>query len=663
MNKRDIDYLPVSSSDLQLFHEGNHYNVYSFLGAHFIKNNGLEGVNFTLWSPNAKHVNVVGDFNNWSGIDYPMKQISESGIWSIFISGLEENELYKYEIHTKDGEIILKSDPYGYFAEMRPNTASVTTKIDKYKWNDDEWMEKRRGKNLYKEPMNIYELHLGSWKRKEDGGFYNYKEIVKEIIEYVQNLRYTHIELLPLSEHPFDGSWGYQITGYYSITSRYGTPEDFMYFVDQCHQNDIGVIMDWVPAHFCKDSHGLYRFDGTALYEYGNELMSENIEWGTAVFDYGKNEVINFLISNAMFWLDIYHIDGLRVDAVSYMIHLDHGKKYDNWLPNVNGGKENLEAIEFVKMLNKTVFSKFPNALMIAEESTAWPLVTSPIHSGGLGFNFKWNMGWMNDMLRYMEMDPIYRKWHHDLITFSFMYAFSENYILPFSHDEVVHGKKSLIDKMPGDYWQKFANLRLLFSYLIAHPGRKLLFMGGEFAQFIEWDYGKGLDWMLLEFDMHGKFKYFVRELNNFYRNEKSLYELDSDHRGFSWIDHQNYEQSVVAFMRKGDAEDGFTIIICNFTPVPRCNYRVGVPYEGEYEEVFNSDSEEFGGSGVVNKTIITSENQNWHNQPHSIEVEIPPLGALFLKLRNRKENVVIEDMEDLNIVESRILNNNNSKN
>ncbi len=663
MSKRKIDYLTVSSSDLQFFHKGIHCGVYNFLGAHCITNNGLKGVNFTLWAPNASRVNIVGDFNNWIGIDYPMKRIRESGIWNIFIPDLGEKEIYKYEIHTKDGEIILKSDPYAYYAELRPNTASMTIRLNKHKWNDDKWIARKKEKNLYKEPMNIYELHLGSWKRKEDGSLYNYREIADEIIEYIKELEYTHIELMPLSEHPFDGSWGYQITGYYCITSRYGAPEDFMYFVDKCHQNDIGVILDWVPAHFCKDSHGLYRFDGTELYEYANKVMGENIEWGTAVFDYSKNEVVNFLISNAMFWFDIYHIDGLRVDAVSYMIYLDHGKKDDNWLRNVNGGKENLEAIEFVKNLNKAVFSKFPNALMIAEESTAWPHVTSPIHLGGLGFNFKWNMGWMNDMLRYMEMDPIYRKWHHDLITFSFIYAFSENYILPFSHDEVVHGKKSLLSKMPGDCWQKFANLRVLFSYLIAHPGRKLLFMGGEFAQINEWDYYKSLDWMLLELDTHEKFNCFVKKLNSFYKNEKSLYQLDSDHRGFSWIDHQNYEESVIIFMRKEDDEEGFTIIVCNFTPVVRKNYRIGVPRQGKYEEVFNSDLEEFGGSGVENKAIITSQAQSWHNQPYSIEIEIPPLGALFLKLKTEKEDEIIEDIQYASLLESSITENNNHKN
>jgi len=643
MDKRIIDYFPVSSNDIYLFSHGNNYKSYDFLGAHLIEYKGLKGVNFTLWAPNAKQVNIVGDFNSWIGKDYPMKQIGDSGIWNIFITGLEENELYKYEIHTNCGEIFLKSDPYAYYSEVRPNTASITASLHKYEWQDKEWIENKKKKSIYEGPINIYELHLGSWKRKKDGVFLNYREIADEIIEYVLEMGYTHIELLPLTEHPFDGSWGYQTTGYFSITSRYGAPEDFMYFVDKCHQRGIGIILDWVPGHFCKDAHGLYKFDGASAYEYDTPHMGENLEWGTAVFDFRKTEVVNFLISNAIFWFDVYHIDGLRVDAVSYMLYLDYGKSEENWMPNKYGGKENLEAIEFLKKLNKAVFNEFPDALMIAEESTAWPLVTAPVHLGGLGFNFKWNMGWMNDMLRYMEMNPIYRKWHHNLITFSFMYAFSENYILPLSHDEVVHGKKSLIEKMPGDYWQKFANLRILYSYMMAHPGKKLLFMGGEFAQFIEWNYEKELDWVLLEFDMHRKFHYFTKQLNLFYRDEKSLYQLDGDHRGFSWIDHQNNAQSVIAFIRKGKKDEDFIIVVCNFTPVCRYKYKIGVPYEGEYEEVFNSDFEEFGGSGVGNGETIKSKKENWHNQPYYIEIEIPPLGALFIKRKKQRKRVTFE--------------------
>ncbi len=641
MQNRVVDYLPPSSFDLYLYHQGTNYKSYNFLGAHLIEHNGVKGVSFNLWAPNAKQVNIVGDFNSWRGRDYPMKRVSDLGVWNIFISDLTEGELYKYEIYTEDGTTILKADPYAFYSEVRPNTASRIASLSGYEWKDKKWQEDKKVGSIYDSPINIYEIHLGSWKRKEDGSFYNYREMAENVIEYVLEMGYTHVEILPINEHPFDGSWGYQITGYYSITSRYGTPKDFMYFVDRCHQSGIGVILDWVPAHFCKDDHGLWKFDGMSLYEYSNPEMGENLDWGTAIFDYGKKEIVSFLISNAIFWFDVYHIDGLRVDAVSYMIYLDYGQKENYFLRNKYGGRENLEAIEFLKKLNETVFNNFPNALMIAEESTAWPLVTAPIHLDGLGFNFKWNMGWMNDMLRYMEMDPIYRKWNHNLITFSFMYAFSENYILPLSHDEVVHGKRSLLDKMPGDYWEKFGNLRILYAYMIAHPGKKLLFMGGEFGQFIEWDYKKGLDWMLIDFEMHKKMQNFIKKLNCFYKKEKSLYELDSEYRGFSWIDHQNHEESIITFMRRGRKKDDFIIVLCNFTPVPRNGYRIGVPYGGEYEEVFNSDLEEFGGLGFQNERTIKSEKVNWHNQPYSINIQIPPLGALFIKKKVESSSLI----------------------
>ena len=641
MQNRVVDYLPPSSFDLYLYHQGTNYKSYNFLGAHLIEHNGVKGVSFNLWAPNAKQVNIVGDFNSWRGRDYPMKRVSDLGVWNIFISDLSEGELYKYEIYTEDGTTILKADPYAFYSEVRPNTASRIASLSGYEWKDKKWQEDKKVRSIYDSPINIYEIHLGSWKKKEDASFYNYREMAENVIEYVLEMGYTHVEILPINEHPFDGSWGYQITGYYSITSRYGTPKDFMYFVDRCHQNGIGVILDWVPAHFCKDDHGLWKFDGMSLYEYSNPEMGENLDWGTAIFDYGKKEIISFLISNAIFWFDVYHIDGLRVDAVSYMIYLDYGQKENYFLRNKYGGRENLEAIEFLKKLNETVFNNFPNALMIAEESTAWPLVTAPIHLDGLGFNFKWNMGWMNDMLRYMEMDPIYRKWNHNLITFSFMYAFSENYILPLSHDEVVHGKRSLLDKMPGDYWEKFGNLRILYAYMIAHPGKKLLFMGGEFGQFIEWDYKKGLDWMLIDFEMHKKMQNFIKKLNCFYKKEKSLYELDSEYRGFSWIDHQNHEESIITFMRRGRKKDDFIIVLCNFTPVPRNGYRIGVPYGGEYEEVFNSDLEEFGGLGFQNERTIKSEKVNWHNQPYSINIQIPPLGALFIKKKVESSSLI----------------------
>ena len=631
---RDIHYIDLQPFDMYLFHEGNHFKSYNFMGAHFLEYGGVKGVNFTVWAPHAREVRVVGDFNSWDGTSHRMRREKESGLWNIFIGGLREEERYKYEIITQEGLKLLKADPYGFYSEVRPNTASVTMPLNKYKWQDEKWIEKNKKKVVYGEPINIYELHLGSWRRKENGGFYNYREIIEELIDYVVYMGYTHIELLPLTEHPFDGSWGYQTTGYYSLTSRYGKPEDFMYFVDICHQKGIGVILDWVPGHFCKDEHGLSNFDGKPLYENDNFMMAELHEWGTKSFDFSKPEVLSFLISNAMFWFDIYHIDGIRVDAVSSMLYLNFGRKEGEWIPNKYGSSENLGAIEFFRRMNKIVFEKFSHALMIAEESTAWPLVTSPAHLGGLGFNFKWNMGWMNDMLKYMETDHIYRKWHHNLITFSFTYAFSENFILVLSHDEVVHGKKSLVDKMPGDYWQKFANLRVFYAYMFAHPGKKLLFMGGEFAQFIEWNYNKELDWFLLDYEMHRKTHHYIRELNHLYRNEKSLYEVDNDYKGFSWIDHQNYEQSIIAFMRKGEDEKDFIIVICNFTSVVRHNYKVGVPIQGEYEEVFNSDLEKYGGSGVRNTGGIKANSLKWNNQPFSIEVTIPPLGAMYIKLK-----------------------------
>ncbi|SHK44942.1 1,4-alpha-glucan branching protein GlgB [Tepidibacter formicigenes] len=637
MDENLIDYLPESFFNPYYFCQGRCFKSYKFLGAHLLEYNGLKGVSFTVFAPNAKKINVVGNFNSWDGSNYSMKKIEKLGIWNIFISNLGEGDIYKYEIYTQNGNKVLKADPYGFHSEIRPNTASIIASLDKYIWNDEDWMKKRKKEPKHEKPINIYELHLGSWKRNKNNKFLNYREIANEIIDYIRSMGYTHIELLPVAEHPFDGSWGYQITGYYSITSRYGKPEDFMYFIDKCHQKGIGVILDWVPGHFCKDEHGLYKFDGTTLYEYDDELMSENIEWGTSIFDHGKNEVVNFLISNAMFWFDKYHIDGLRVDAVSYMLYLDAGKKEGQWRSNTYGGRENISAIEFLRKLNKTISTYYPGTLMIAEESTSWPHVTGATEIGGLGFDYKWNMGWMNDMLKYMEMDPIYRKWHHNLITFSFMYAFSENFILPLSHDEVVHGKKSLIEKMPGDYWQKFANLRVFFSYMIAHPGKKLLFMGNEFAQFREWNYSKDLDWLLLGYEKHQKMKFFVKELNNIYLNEKALHELESDCRSFSWIDHQNYEQSVIIFMRKGKKEDDFIIIVCNFTPEPRYNYKIGVPKLEEYIEVFNSDLEKFGGSGVKNDKIINSCNLKWHNQPYSIDITIPPLGSLYIKLNKKR--------------------------
>ena len=629
-------YLPDSYIEDIIEKSHKKFKDYQYLGAHFVEFEALRGVSFMVLAPNAESVNLVGEFNFWDSRNHPMKKIGNTGIWHIFICGLEELQLYKYQIRGKDNTLVLKADPYGFYCEKRPNTASICVSLDGYRWQDGNWTDKKVNKSKLHESINIYEVHLGSWKKKENGEFYNYKEIVEELLEYVISMGYTHIELLPLMEHPFDGSWGYQITGFFSITSRYGTPQDFMYFVDRCHQKGLGVILDWVPVHFCKDEHGLRKFDGSTLYEYDNPVMAENAEWGTAYFDHEKEGVIQFLISNALFWLDIYHIDGLRVDAVSYMLYLDAGRPSDKWLPNKYGGRENLSAVKFLKKLNKAVSKYYPNAFMIAEESTAWPNITGSPQIGGLGFDFKWNMGWMNDVLKYMEMDPIYRKGHHHLICFSFVYAFSERFILVLSHDEVVHGKKSLLNKMPGDYLSKFANLRVFYGYMIGHPGKKLLFMGGEFGQFIEWNHNNELDWMLLGYESHKQMQCFVKELNLFYKEERSLHQLDNQPLGFEWIDSQNCEESIIVFMRKAIDPENFIIVVCNFTPVARQNYKIGVPKLGEYEEVFNSDLEKYGGIGVINEKVIVANNQEWNNQPYSIAITIPPLSVAFLKLKQK---------------------------
>lgn len=631
-----MNFSTHSDYDLYLFHEGTNYRSYQMMGAHLLQQDGVEGTRFTVWAPHAREVRVVGNFNEWQGHNHIMEKVGDSGVWSIFVPGLKIGELYKYEIHTHSGVIFLKSDPYGFYAEERPGTASAIYPITDYIWQDEEWQKEKQDLPVYERPMLIYEVHLGSWKKK-DGEFLTYRDLADQLVDYVLEMGYTHVELLPVMEHPFDGSWGYQATGYYSVTSRYGNPHDLMYFIDVCHQKGIGVILDWVPGHFCKDDHGLRNFDGAPLYEHDNPAKSEN-EWGTLNFNFEKPEVRSFLISNALFWLDVYHIDGIRVDAVAAMLYLDYGKNGGHWIPNKYGGNENLAAMEFMQKLNEEVFKHFPNTLMIAEESTAWPMVTWPAHLGGLGYNYKWNMGWMNDMLRYMEMDPIHRKWAHNLVTFSFMYAFSENFILPLSHDEVVHGKKSLLDKMPGDYWQKFANLRVFYSYMMAHPGKKLLFMGGEIGQFIEWNHQESMDWHLTDYDMHKKLQVYVQSLNNFYKNEKSLWELDHGWQGFNWIDPHDYTQSVITFMRKGNNQDDFMIVVCNFTPEVREGYRIGVPVLGEYQEVFNSDVESYGGSGQINAPVLEAQESGWHNQPYSLEIKVPPLAATFIKLKSRKK-------------------------
>ncbi len=629
-----------NDKDVYLFHQGTNYRSYQLFGAHLDSENGKNGVRFIVWAPHAQAVSVVGDFNEWNVGAHPMRRADGGQNWIAFIPNLKAGTVYKYAIRTSWGETILKADPYAFFSELRPNTASVVANMDLYTWGDSAWQEeKKRGASSYEKPMLTYEVHLGSWQRNADGEFLTYRESADRMVEYVKKMHYTHIEIMPLNEYPFDGSWGYQGTGYYSVTSRYGSPSDFMYFVDKCHQNGIGVILDWVPGHFCRDAHGLRHFDGQTLYESDNPQLAENPEWGTTNFDYGRTEVQSFLISNAIFWFDIYHIDGLRIDAVANMLYLNYGRKDGEWTPNKYGGTGNLEAMAFLRKLNEAIFEYYPTALMIAEESTSWPMISKPTYIGGMGFNYKWNMGWMNDMLKYMALDPIYRKWNHDLVTFSFMYAFSENFVLPLSHDEVVHGKHSLLDKMPGDYWQKFANLRLFFAYWMAHPGKKLLFMGGEFGQFIEWKYADSLDWHLLDYPMHSAMQKFSQTLNKFYVEHDALWQVDYDWHGFEWIDCHDNENSVISFVRKNkhDVND-LILVVCNFTPEVRHDYRIGVPVNGVYEEVLNSDASEFGGSNVINEGEFIPEDYKWHDRDWSIRVTLPPLGAVYFKLKKQGE-------------------------
>jgi 1,4-alpha-glucan branching enzyme len=617
-------------AQLGTFNRGTNYFSYRVLGAHLEKREDAKGVVFRVWAPNAQGVSVVGDFNDWDGSLNPMNRIDNTGVWEAFVKDIGEGELYKYYITTYDGQTVFKIDPFGFCAELRPGNASKVVSLDRYIWGDKRWEKQKRVDSLQDKPILIYEVHPGSWKGSADGEFINFRELANELVDYVYDMGYTHLELMPVMEHPFDGSWGYQVTGYFASTSRYGSPEDFMYFVDVCHQRNIGVILDWVPAHFPRDAHGLARYDGTCLYEHEHPFKGAHPEWGTLIFNYGREQVKSFLISSALFWLEYYHIDGLRVDAVSSMLYLDYARKNGEWIRNRYGGNENLEAIEFVKMLNEAVYKEFPGTLMVAEESTSWPMMTKATYLGGLGFSNKWNMGWMNDVLSYMSMDPIHRKWNHNKLTFSLMYAFNENFILPLSHDEVVHGKKSLIDKMPGDYNSKFANLRLLYGYMMGHPGKKLLFMGGEFGQFIEWRFNEGLEWFLLDYDMHKKLHDYVKVLNGFYLKEKSLWEIDYDWKGFKWIDTNNYNQSIITFMRTAKNQDDFLIIVCNFTPVVHEMYRIGVPEEGEYIEVFNSDDTIYGGSGVKNEGNLVSENTKWHCCDYSIQITIPPLSSIY---------------------------------
>lgn len=634
-NRNITDGININGSDamkkdIEKFKKGEHYESYKFLGAHICHNEGEWGVRFSVWAPAAVKVFVVGDFNNWTETGYEMENVDGSGVWTLFVACISEYSMYKYKLYCNDGEVRFKSDPYAFFCEDRPGTASKVLSLDKYRWNEHEYIWQQKKKCSYNNPMNIYEVHLGSWKRGEDGKYKTYREIADELSEYISLMGYTHVELMPIMEHPYDGSWGYQLTGYFAPTSRFGIPSDFMYFVNKFHEMGIGVILDWVPGHFCKDEHGLYRFDGTPLFEYSDTQKSESEGWGTANFNLEKYEVISFLISNAVFWYDVFHIDGIRIDAVASMLYLDYGKHDGNWNPNMYGGREKLEGVEFFKKLNTVIFEKFPQVLMMAEESTSWPMVSSPCDIGGLGFNYKWNMGWMNDMLKYMEMDSIHRKWHHNLLTFSMMYAYSENFVLPLSHDEVVHGKRSLLDKMFGNYEEKFSSLRLFLGFMMTHPGKKLMFMGGEFGQFCEWKYDSGLDWCLLDFDMHKKLHKYVRVMNHLYKESPELWEEDYKQSGFEWIDANNNEQSIAVFIRR--SKDKSIIAVCNFTPVSYDKYRIGVSEKDEYIEILNSDSEEFGGNNIINKGLIKAEDITWHNRTYSIEISVSPLSIMLFR-------------------------------
>lgn len=615
---------------LYLFHEGSNSNAYEYFGSHRKNKNTVV---FRVWAPDAKNVSVTGDFNDWSETENPMKQLKNSGgVWEAEIKNIKPYDMYKYCITAADGRTLMKCDPYGFHMETRPGTATKYYEIDDcYEWHDEKWVEGRNGKNIYESPVNIYEIHAGSWKQYDDGNFYSYRALADSLVPYVKKMGYTHIEFMPLTEYPFDGSWGYQVTGYFAATSRYGEPKDLMYLVDKCHANGIGVILDWVPAHFPKDANGLYEFDGGPLYEYSDPRKGEHYGWGTRVFDFGKNEVRSFLMSSASFWLKKYHLDGIRIDAVASMLYLDYDRKDGEWVPNKNGGNENLEAVEFLQKLNENIFRDFPYAMMIAEESTSWPMVTKPVFSGGLGFNFKWNMGWMNDILRYFSLDGFFRKYNHDCITFSMFYAFSENFVLPISHDEVVHGKKSLIDKMPGSYDEKFAGVRAFLGYMMAHPGKKLMFMGQEFGQFIEWNYEKGLDWLLLDYPKHRALQNYFKKINEFYKANPAFWQIDYSWEGFSWISSDDKDNSVIAF-RRIDEKGKEIIVVCNFTNVERCDYRIGIPKKGAYKIVFNSDDVDFGGEGKGNKGKLKTESINMHGFEQSISLDLPPMSAIYIK-------------------------------
>ncbi|MBI5435551.1 MAG: 1,4-alpha-glucan branching protein GlgB [Nitrosomonadales bacterium] len=620
----------ISSFDLHLFNEGKLHQGYRILGSHAMRIDGISGVCFSVWAPNAERVSVVGEFNRWDGRIHPMAVHGSSGVWELFIPGIEQGALYKYEIRNRTGELLVKTDPYANAFELRPGTASRAGVEIKHTWQDAPWMEQRSRWDWLHAPLNVYEIHAGSWKRHPDGRFYTYRELAENLIPYLKDMGYTHVELMPVSEHPLDESWGYQATGYFAATSRFGSPDDLCHFVDSCHQAGIGILLDWVPAHFPQDAFALARFDGTALYEHEDPRLGFHLDWGTHIFNYGRNEVKSFLLSSAHYWLAQFHFDGLRVDAVASMLYLDYSRKAGEWLPNKYGGRENLEAIDFLRELNIMVHDVFPGALTLAEESTSWPAVSRPAYLGGLGFSMKWNMGWMNDTLSFMRHDPVHRRYHLNQLTFSQLYAYTENFMLPFSHDEVVHGKGSLLDKMPGDAWQKFANLRLLLAYQMTSPGKKLNFMGNEFGQGLEWSSGWELEWWQLGLEPHRGIQNMVRDLNHLYRSLPALYEQDFEQSGFSWIDCNDANLSLLSFLRF--ARNGETVVASlNFTPVPRQRYRIGLPFDCVYREIFNSDSRYYGGSNLGNAGEINAEQLPWMGQPYSAEIELPPLACIML--------------------------------
>ena len=625
----------LTEYDLHLFNEGTLHRAYEKLGAHQREVDGQLGVHFAVWAPNADKVSVIGDFNGWNPASHPMRSLGVSGIWEIFVPNVGDGERYKYEIRSREGAHLQKADPYGVFFESDASGAAIVWNLDRYTWRDKAWLDERTRSNGWLDrPLSVYELHLGSWKRvpERGGGPLTYREMAEQIVPYVKDLGYTHIELMPVLEHPFAGSWGYQVTGFFAPTSRFGPPEDFKAFVDECHVNGIAVILDWVPGHFPKDAHGLARFDGTALYEHEDPRQGEHRDWGTLIFNYGRHEVRAFLLSSALFWLEEYHIDGLRVDAVASMLYLDYSREDGDWLPNQYGGRENLEAMEFLRQLNVQTHAHYPGTITVAEESTAWPGVTRPVHLGGLGFTYKWNMGWMHDMLQYASKDPIYRRWSHNDLTFSLLYAFTENFILPFSHDEVVHGKRAMLDKMPGDIWQKRATLRALYGYMYGHPGKKLMFMGCEFGQWREWGHDESLDWHLLQYAEHRGIQHWVRDLNRTLKEQPALHQVDFDHTGFEWIDCSDFEGSVVSFIRRAHHSSDFVLVAVNFTPVVRHDYVIGVPEAGRYVELLNSDGEMYGGGNLGNSGVIQSEPTPAHGRPHRLSLVLPPLACLILK-------------------------------